>query len=584
MKLNKRVALATVLTAALLLLSACSGSGSSTTTSSSGNEKSGDVETTPAKTDTETAGTDKAAPVDCTLKVWGSTGGITGSISSPGVQTDPVAKELERVSGCKIELYPQESDDILSTKLASGDIPDLIMVQKRFAKRLIDSKAIMPLDDLVAKNAPHLSKLDKMLDYDKQFMSDDSHQLYFLTRVPESYTMGLSSGYFIQWNYYKELGMPAINSVDDYLHVLSDIVKKHPKTADGKKVYGLSPWFDWGFWSWTQPGGIFGLWNRDMNDYDLANNMKASNVVLNENSSYWRTAEIYYKAKQKGLLDPDSFTQKFDNVAQKVKNKQIMGAFDGSGFSQLGQDNNYFIVPPQEGTKGFFTGYYEPLGADSHYAISAKTKYPDRVMKLLDYLYSIDGVRTIFNGVKGKDWDDKDGTITVDPTLKDKQAADKDFAIHTGIMRYGNPLGALPLGQFRGQVTFFAMLPQFQNPSEAKKEYWKTYGVTSDTELIKQRVQYPSLNSAAVVTQPLTPDDIKRIDDKIINYLLNAGPKLVLAKNDEDYKKIKQQIIDDVKKMDLDKSMTYWDKVNNNVQKYMQDNNLNEIPAYQEIK
>jgi len=60
---------------------------------------------------------------------------------------------------------------------------------------------------------------------------------------------------------------------------------------------------------------------------------------------------------------------------------------------------------------------------------------------------------------------------------------------------------------------------------------------------------------------PATPDEIKRIDDKLLNHLVSNLPKCVLAKSDAAYEDAKKKIIEEAKTMDIEKSVTYWMKV-----------------------
>ncbi|GLX68437.1 extracellular solute-binding protein [Paenibacillus glycanilyticus] len=535
----------------------------------------------PAVTNT-TGDSNAAPPTDCTLKLWGMIG--NGSVKEPGIQDDAVAKEIERVVGCKIELYPHESDEIFATKLAGGEMPDVFAVNRKFAKQLIDAKAVKPLDELIEEHAPNIAKLDKVLQYDRDFMSDDSKQIYFTTRAAEDFVYNFDVGMMIRWDYYEEMGKPPVNNVDDYINVLAEMMKKHPTTEDGKKVYGLSPYFDWGMWSWTTPAYIYGMWNHGILDYDMANNLQPSNVVTNEQSSFWKTVEIYYKAKQKGILDPDSFTQKFDNAMQKNRDLRVLGGFasfwfgdPNTKFQTAGEAKGFMPIPPAEGTKAFWAGYWQPLGADSHYAISSHTKYPEQAIKLLDYLYSPEGNRTLRSGVKGEHWDEVNGEYEIKPEVLEQRQKDPDFSLKTGIGRYGFLTG-LP-NEFRGEQFDLFSLPKYQKQSPLQKEYYAEYGVKDGKELLDQRVENKVVNTAVLLLQPLQPDDTKRIDDKIIDYITKAAVKVVLAKSDKEYEQLKKQTIEEVKKMDFDQSDAYWTKVSQDIKDYMDKNDLSGVPA-----
>ncbi|QGQ95134.1 hypothetical protein EHS13_09675 [Paenibacillus psychroresistens] len=572
-----------VLSMSLAIIMSVSLIGCSKSSSTATESTKVDSSTAPAAVTSDApAPTAAAVANDCTLKLWGFK--FNQSIDSPGVQTDPVSKEIERVVGCKIELYPQESEDLFSTKLASGDMPDVMGVNRKFVQKLLDAKAVLPLDELV-KQAPNVSQFDKMLNFDKEFLSDADHKLYFITRAPEDYTLNLDVGMYLRWDYYKELGSPPVNNVDDYIKVLSDMVKKHPTNDKGKKVYGLSPWFDWGMWSWTTPGYLNGMWNNGLIDYDMADNMKPLSVVTNENSSYWTTIDLFYKAKKAGILDPDSFTQKFDNSIQKGRDLQVVGGLGNFWFSDpnkvfkdAGENKGFMAIPPKEGTKARWGGYWQPLGADSHYAISSKTKYPEQAMKLYNYLYSVEGSRTINNGIKGKDWDDAGGKLTVTPEAL-KTIDDKDAEIKTGIRRYKDIFPGLP-ENFRGEYTNLFKLPEFtiNNYSPLEKEYYAELGVTGAADLLQKRVENKVANTAVLLLRPLQPDDLKRIDDKIMDYMLKAAVKVVLAKDDAEYAELKQKTIEDIKGMDFDKSWKYWEGITSTISDYIAKNDLNRNP------
>jgi hypothetical protein len=52
--------------------------------------------------------------------------------------------------------------------------------------------------------------------------------------------MGLEAGMgaVLRWDYYKDW-VSVMKNEDDLLNVIAQIVKKHPQTEDGKKVYGV---------------------------------------------------------------------------------------------------------------------------------------------------------------------------------------------------------------------------------------------------------------------------------------------------------------------------------------------------------
>lgn len=553
-----------------LLFALSSACGAPTTTPQAGGPTSTAGGTVSAGNSTTPAATE-AGRETITLKLWGV--GTNGAVTSPGVQTDPIAQAIEKKFGIKVEFYPQETDQVFTTMLAGGDLPDIMVVNRRFAKQMIDGNAVLDMEPLLGQYGANITKHDLTINYDKRFMSAGQNKVYFLTLKPNAKdTPSLTVAPWLRWDYYKELGYPAINSIDDYLNVLAQMVKKHPTNEDGKKVYGLSPWFDWGMWSYTTPAYIQGIWQFGMLDYNMGNNMAVASTITDPNSSYWWTARLYNKANRLGLLDPDSFTQKFDTAVQKATAHRVVGSLvsfqltegNRAFYSAGKQDQGYQPIPPLEGTAAYWGGYVQPLGVDGHIAISSKTKYPERAMELVNYLFSEEGSRLAWSGAAGSTYDDMGGKLTVKSEVLEQRKSDPDFAVKTGVGRYGSFAGLPPSdkdanGQFLNLFQEPDVLALDSTPLD--RAYFEHYGVKSYDELINQRVKTALVDTSVILLSDQTPDDIKRTDDKIVNYLTTNGPKLILAKSDEEFTQLQQQMINDIKGMGFDTSFAYWSKV-----------------------
>ena len=179
-----------------------------------------------------------------TLTVLGSMGG------TDGVSTDdPIGQYIMDELGIVLE-YTQVSNDRLKVMAAGGDLPDIVMLHEapEMVQNLIDAGALWAMDEWLENNGDNLkAKLPEALKYSKEVVGQGT--TYFLpTEVqianPESPNKNGFVGFFTRWDYYKELGYPEINTEDEYLDVLKQMVEAHPTTADGKKVYALSGWID----------------------------------------------------------------------------------------------------------------------------------------------------------------------------------------------------------------------------------------------------------------------------------------------------------------------------------------------------
>jgi len=238
-----------------------------------------------------------------------------------------VYKEIVKQTGVtmKIEKFDEKKFQV---EMAGGDLPDIIQVPSKFIKELVEWNNIIPLDDLVQTNGPAiLSKhYEESVEYSKQFWSNNTGKLYVIpVQVGEGgFGFEQKVGFNVRWDYYKELGYPKISSTDDMINVLADMVKNHPTSPDGKKVYGVSLWNDWGTWGLTNTIGL--MTGHRSNGFD-SNTQKFYDMYTDtENSAIWDTADFLFKAKQKGILDPDAFIDKYGDVEAKAAKGTLLFA------------------------------------------------------------------------------------------------------------------------------------------------------------------------------------------------------------------------------------------------------------------
>jgi putative aldouronate transport system substrate-binding protein len=97
-------------------------------------------------------------------------------------------------------------------------------------------------------------------------------------------------------------------------------------------------------------------------------------------------------------VDPDSLTQRFDTALQKANEGRVMFGwwpwFSG-GFNTPDHAN----ADPPKGYRPVLTSDYKAIrwgdnkvGSPWSWSIGAKTKYPDAALKIVDYLYSTEGL------------------------------------------------------------------------------------------------------------------------------------------------------------------------------------------------
>lgn len=386
-------------------------------------------------------------------------------------------------------------------------------------------------------------------------------------------------GAITRWDYYKELGYPVLKNSDDFLNLLAEMVKKHPETADGKKVYGVAMNTDWGLWPWNAPAymlnGTFQV--GASNNIAVDNEGNISDGLADENSSYFsKSLKFYNKAYQMGLLDPESFTQKSDAVKAKIINGQVLSwtnawyhAEINVALQKVNPSAAMVLIPG--GFKSIFKGGAAAVGwAGQGIGISAKSKNPERAMDVLNYFASYEGNRLASSGVKGVHWDVIDGKSQMKPEYFSEIKSDPDYVKKNG---FGGGQGTLyshlmlmdstvmnPEDQFPIDLTITreAMIEQM-NP--AQKEYADYYKGAYPGEAYENAVGKEAIYLANTLVSgsiSALPEDIKRINEAVANALTKSIPKIVMSKNDEAFSKNVQAAIAEFKGLGIDKANEWF--------------------------
>ena len=202
------------------------------------------------------------------------------------------------------------------------------------------------------------------------------------------------------------------------------------------------------------------------------------------------------------------------------------------------------------------------------WAISKNSKHPEKAMELLNFLNSIEGAELIANGIKDKHWEENNGKPALKEDRIKAEQADPEFINKTGIKKYQNYLlHSLNVidPKYNVPINFTPTIEyQKNNLTPLQKDYTAHYGVQLPNEATDKKVQsgqasYNSYNGLYYSLLPTNvPDDIKRIGDSLKSYIEKNIAKVILAKNDDEFAKAKQKMIDDLLKAGLQKHYDYW--------------------------
>ena len=128
---------------------------------------------------------------------------------------------------------------------------------------------------------------------------------------------------------------------------------------------------------------------------------------LDDSGYYKKTMELYFKANQLGLMDPDSPTQDWNTISgDKFANGQIMFSWWSwlgiPGFNNptnLAAGKGYAYVPIKD--QNLYNDGISPYGQGYAAAIGKGAKDPGRLADFINWMSSPEGFMTIYNGPEG---------------------------------------------------------------------------------------------------------------------------------------------------------------------------------------
>jgi putative aldouronate transport system substrate-binding protein len=433
---------------------------------------------------------------------------------------DDVGKFLTQKTGVTIkpEFPVGDPDAKIYLMIASGDLPDLIF-PKGPAGALVDAGAVLDLTDLIKKTAPNIMKVigDQ---FNRMRFSNKDPNVYFIPCVDSIGQIYFDTDAFfkLQLGALKEQNYPKVQFLSDYEKVIADYVKKHP-TTNNQPTLGLSLLADdWRFVISTTNPAFWATGTADDGEWyiDPKTYKAYPHHMRPEEREYFRWLNHMNAV---GLLDQESFIQKYDQYKAKIASGRVVGVIDAdweiqdavNSLKAAGQfDKTYgrFGAVLKAGIKAAFNA---PTGFRGGYGVGITTscKNPARAIKFLDYLSSEEGQILINWGIEGVQYKVDNGKrVFFDNYLQMKNNDLATFQRTTGILNYNM---SLRYGDGVKDSTgnyYTTKFPELilSAYSDAEKQALKAYKVTFWNDLLPQTNEFKPIPWAAAWSIP-TPQD-----------------------------------------------------------------------------
>ena len=455
---------------------------------SDGNQTSGDG--------TTSAGTNSTTE-EAGIKEFTAFFGVAGS----EINDDNEVQQLiaEKV-GAKVKetwLTGQTADEAVGTMIAGGEYPDFIEGQTG-TTQLYEAGALVALDDYL-DDYPNIKNFFTQQQWD-QLRQDDGHiywiPLFSNIKGEEKVCTHNDEAFWIQARVLKWAGYPEIKTMDDYFNLIESYNEANPTMEDGTENIPYTILCDdWRYFCLENaPMFLDGYPNdgscmvdpetQKVMDYNTTDTAKAYFGKLNEE----------YK---KGIVDPESFTQSYDEYISKLSSGRVLGMIDqwwdflnaNDAIKQAGLDKqgcDYIPVPVTiDGRDNQWHNSGGAFNASSGLAITTSCEDVEGALQFVNDLLSQEVHNLRCWGVEGKDYEvDENGEFYRTPEER-MQVSDTAYkASHMCSYSYfpqytGTSEDGINANKPDGQASEF-----FDGLNEDVKKAFEAYGVETYVEML----------------------------------------------------------------------------------------------------
>ncbi len=491
-------------------------------------------------------------------------------------------------------------DTLFQTRSAAGNLGDLIMIGSENGRLADTVKAGLLLDMTNMVNNTQnvktytggMKMLENLISSDKVYAIPS--QVSNCKPTDPSDGPNMTFGPLLRWDLYQKIGSPQLNTLEDLLPALQQMQKINPKSDSNKKVYGMTLFKDWDgnmMCLAKQPACMYGV--DECGFLLLDNDSNTTQSIINNDSLYIRALKFYYQANQLGLLDPDSTTQNFDSMQQKVTDGAVlwtpwpwvgMSYYNTKEHTTAGKG---FMFAPVKDMKIFSYGC-NPDGNKYCIGIGSKAQDPQRMMDFIDWMYSPEGVMmscaqtTGACGPEGVTWEMKDGR----PTLT--EFGRKVFNGDTSLSMPAEWGG----GNYKdgiSQLNYQAVSTLSTNPVNSAPYNWSMWPSTLEANNTPLDKSWQSAMNAVTVLDyltknnmlavgagndyiaPASPADIDAARNQCKAIIIQDSWKMCFAKNEAQFNSLLKHMQDTVKGLGYDKVLAFDQQIANDTAKGRQD-------------
>ena len=347
-----------------------------------------------------------------------------------GIQSGWFAKIVKDKFNLELNIIASQvvGNTIYATRAEEGNLGDIIIVDKAKFPEIVEAGLARDISDKIV-NCENIMKFKTQIDvYNKGLTGEDGKYYGIPTEMTDTAPDTLTddviySSPMLRWDLYREIGSPKLETLDDLLAALEKIHEIHPTNEEGDPAYPFSLWPDWdGNDNMVGPANVVQLttwYGQKLKGSALLQPDYSFKPLYDKDGAYYKITKFLNQAYQKGLVDPDSGTQNWDNACAKMSSGRVdifwyswqVGFWNSLDRLQAGTAFRFIPV----GDMNFYADADRYYGSDRMFGVGGKVegeKY-DRIMEFLDWYASPEGATIQHCGLKDFNYTvNEDGTFT----------------------------------------------------------------------------------------------------------------------------------------------------------------------------
>ena len=350
---------------------------------------------------------------------------FTAFFAVPGTEINDdneIQQKIAEITGAKCKetwLTGQTAEEAVGTMIAGGEYPDFIDGGDGMAQ-LYDAGALVALDDYI-DDYPNIKEYLTDQEWDK-LRQEDGH-IYWINQFQNIYgeekaTTHNDEAFWIQTRVLEWAGYPEVKTMDQYFDLIESYQEANPTMEDGTENIPYTILCeDWRYFCLENAPQFLDGYPNDGSVIVDPDELK----VIDYNTT--PTAVKYFQKLNeeyhKGIVDPESFTQTYDEYIAKLSTGRVLGMIDQwwdfaynvndslkqQGLDEQGCDYVPLPITIEEGIQNRWHCSGSVLNEASGLAITTSCEDVEGALQFIDDLLSQEVHDLRYWGVEGEDYE-----------------------------------------------------------------------------------------------------------------------------------------------------------------------------------